>query len=374
MPDAPRDEALRLLFDNAREYAIFLMDPEAQITHWNEGAERVLGWTEAGAVGRPGEIIFTPEQRAGGVPEAEIGRAKREGRAEDRRWHVRKDGSRFWANGMMISLRDERGALRGLAKILRDETARKRAEDALDVLRQSLEEQVEERTAQVRRLAAQLAEAETEGLRRAAAVLHDDVQQRLYGLHLGVGDLVRALEEAGQTPLAERARRVRRWSGEALYLTRQLAADLTPSAETDGTLADALGALSAQADALFGFRVAVEGAGGAPPLPGPTVTLVARAVQEAVFNAVKHAQVDEATVHVAVEDGAVTVTVRDGGAGFDPAVTTSGLGLSRMRARMTLVGGEARVASAPGGGTEVVLSVPLRDAPADGGAGDPARP
>ena len=375
MPPSPsgerhRDQALRLLFDNAREYAIFLLDPDAQITHWNEGAERVLGWTEAEVVGRSGEIVFTPEQRAEGVPEAEIRTALREGRAEDTRWHVRRDGSRFWANGMMIALRDEAGALRGLAKVLRDETERKRAEDALGALRRSLEDQVAERTGQVRRLAAQLAEAEAEGLRHAAAVLHDDVQQRLYGLHLGVGDLLRALEEQGQRALAERARRVRRWSAEALDLTRLLAADLTPTVATDGTLADALGALREQADALFGFRLAVEGAEDAPALPSATVALVARALREAVFNAVKHADTDGATVrlHRTAAD-TLTVVVEDGGSGFDVGTPSGGLGLSRMQARMALAGGEARVESVPGDGTRVVLSVPLADPPGGGAAG-----
>ena len=358
-----RDEALRLLFDNAREYAIFLMDTDARITRWNEGAERVLGWTEPEAVGQPGEMIFTPEQQDEGVPEAEIATAVRDGRAEDRRWHVRKDGSRFWANGMMIALRDERGALRGLAKVLRDETERKRAEDALEALRRSLETQVAERTAEVRRLAAQLAEAEAEGLRRAAAVLHDDVQQRLYGLHLGVGDLVRALEEAGETALAERARRVRRWSTEAIDLTRALAADLTPAVETGGTLAEALEALRQQADDRFGFRVRVEGAAAGQPLPGPTVALVVRAAQEAVFNAVKHAGTDEATVRVEASGGSVTVRVLDRGRGFATDAASGGLGLSRMRARMGLAGGAAQVTSAPGRGTEVVLTVPATGPP-----------
>ena len=368
MTDAARgDQALRLLFDNAREYAIFLMDPDGQITDWNEGAERVLGWTEAEAVGQPGEIVFTPEQCARGVPESEIETARREGRAEDVRWHLRRDGSRFWANGMMISLRDETGALRGLAKILRDETERKAAEDALGALRRSLEERVAERTGQVRRLAAQLAEAEAEGLHRTAAVLHDDVQQRLYGLHLGVGDLLRALEEAGQTALAERARRVRRWSAEALDLTRQLAADLTPAVESDGPLADVLAALQAQVDDLFGFRLDVEGTDDLPPFPSATVSLVGRAVQEAVFNAVKHADTDGATVRVEPAGStALTVTIEDGGTGFDENTLSGGLGLSRMRARMTLVGGEARVESVPGDGTRVVLTVPFAEPPAAG--------
>ena len=368
-----RDEALRLLFENAREYAIFLMDTDARVVHWNEGAERMLGWTEEEVVGRLGEIIFTPEQRARGVAEAEIERAKRDGRAEDVRWHLRKNGSRLWANGMMIALRDEEGTLRGLAKILRDETARKEAEDALDALRRDLEDQVVERTAQVRRLAGQLADAEAEGRRRAAAVLHDDVQQRLYGLHLGLGDVLRALEEADEAALAERLRRVRQWSGEALDLTRQLALDLAPPVERSAGMEEALEAIRDQAAERFGFRVRLDVADGLPALPLGTVALVAQAAHEAVFNAVKHAGVEEALLSAREAGGDVVVTIQDGGRGLGEN-RGRGMGHAGIEARMALAGGVARVDVPAGGGTVVTLRVPVTGRPSPPGSGSTRPP
>jgi PAS domain S-box-containing protein len=124
------EESFRLLVENAREYAVFAMDEETRITMWSPGAERILGWTREEALGQTGAIIFTAEDRAAGVPEREIGAARAEGSAPDERWHVRKDGSRFWATGAMVALRDEAG-VHGFAKILRDNTHQKAAEDAL---------------------------------------------------------------------------------------------------------------------------------------------------------------------------------------------------------------------------------------------------
>ena len=122
--EAVRDseEKLRLLVDGAKDYAMILLNADGQVTSWNTGAERILGWTEEEVLGRPADLIFTPEDRAVGVPAEEIARAATEGKALDLRWHLRKDGSHFFADGIMESLRDEDGTLRGFAKVLRDAT------------------------------------------------------------------------------------------------------------------------------------------------------------------------------------------------------------------------------------------------------------
>jgi PAS domain S-box-containing protein len=137
-----REERLRLILDSATGYAIFTTGPDRRVTSWNAGAERLLGWAEAEIVGRSGDIIFTPEDRAAGAPERDAARALAEGRAEDERWHVKKDGSRFWGSGLTMPLRDPAdgpGAPPpGLLKVMRDETERRRAQDALRVERERL--------------------------------------------------------------------------------------------------------------------------------------------------------------------------------------------------------------------------------------------
>ena len=110
----------RAIFESAIDYAIVAIDPQGRITNWNEGARRILGWTAEQALGAHIDLFFTPEDRVAGVSAAEMRAALAKGRGIDERWHLRRDGSRFWANGEMMILRDDdSGAATGFVKILR---------------------------------------------------------------------------------------------------------------------------------------------------------------------------------------------------------------------------------------------------------------
>jgi PAS domain S-box-containing protein len=122
------EEQYRLLMENVKDFAIFLLDTGGRVATWNTGAERILGYKEAEIVGRPYSLIFTPQDIVKDQPEYELEVARDQGRSEDERWHVRKDGSQFWASGVVTPLWDEEGKLRGYAKVMRDITARKWAE------------------------------------------------------------------------------------------------------------------------------------------------------------------------------------------------------------------------------------------------------
>jgi PAS domain S-box-containing protein len=123
------EERFRLLLENVKDYAILFLDTQARVSRWSLGAESILGYQESEILGQPGSIIFTPEDLQQGADQQELEKAVTEGRAEDERWHVRKDGSWFWASGITTPLPDEAGQLRGFCKIMRDFTERKRAED-----------------------------------------------------------------------------------------------------------------------------------------------------------------------------------------------------------------------------------------------------
>jgi PAS domain S-box-containing protein len=122
----------RAVFDSARDYAIVVMDLDGNVTDWNEGATRVLGWTREEMCGQPADVFFTPEDREAGIPGQEMHAALTESRGVDERWHIRKDGSRFWASGEMMALRDEADAVFGFVKILRDRTEQRQAGVALE--------------------------------------------------------------------------------------------------------------------------------------------------------------------------------------------------------------------------------------------------
>ncbi len=139
-PDrADASERLRLVVENAREYAIVSMDLDRRIESWNIGANEMMGYTEAEVLGLPADIFFVPEDRAGGAPEREAAVALAEGRAADERWHLRKDGSRFWGSGVMMPMRSHGvGAPFGLLKIFRDQTHARAATEAIETSRAEL--------------------------------------------------------------------------------------------------------------------------------------------------------------------------------------------------------------------------------------------
>ena len=112
----------RLILDSATDYAIITMDKHGCITSWNAGAQAIMGYTEAEILGRSGEIIFTSEDRTGGRFATELRRALETGRASNERWHLRRDGTRFWASGLMMPLLDPDGQPQGFLNILRDRT------------------------------------------------------------------------------------------------------------------------------------------------------------------------------------------------------------------------------------------------------------
>ena len=199
------EERYRLLVNNAREYAILLIDLDGRITSWNVGAERIFGYTAKQIVGRPLSDLFTEADRTAGNPQAEIETARRTGFATNDGWRVRKDGSRFWASGSMESLSSPDGALRGFAKVLRDNTERKEAEDALRDLAESLETRVEVRTQEVRELSARLTMAEHEERDRIARILHDDLQQLLYSINMQIMFLRDGLDQDGRQDLIQRS-------------------------------------------------------------------------------------------------------------------------------------------------------------------------
>jgi len=124
-------ELFHLIVENIKDYAIFMTDVNGHVVSWNPGVERLLGYTESEIVGQPVTVIYTPEDVAADVHIKEMETARATGCAEDKRWHLRKDGARFWANGMLMPLKNADDTLRGFAKVMRDDTEPKQAEENL---------------------------------------------------------------------------------------------------------------------------------------------------------------------------------------------------------------------------------------------------
>ena len=118
----------RLLVESVKDYAIFALDTAGHIISWNAGAERFKGYTEPEILGKHYSVFYPPEDAAAGKPRRLLETAIRDGRVEDEGWRVRKDGTRFWADVVITALRDETGALVGFAKVTRDLSERRAAE------------------------------------------------------------------------------------------------------------------------------------------------------------------------------------------------------------------------------------------------------
>jgi PAS domain S-box-containing protein len=125
------EERSRLLVENAKGYAIYMLDAEGRIATWSAEAERIKGYRAEEIVGKPFRTFFTREDAHRGVPEQVLRMAREEGQARYEGWRVRKDGSRFCVEGVITAVRDESGALNGYSKVAHDVTDRKRAEEAL---------------------------------------------------------------------------------------------------------------------------------------------------------------------------------------------------------------------------------------------------
>ena len=126
------DDIYRKAIEDIRDYAIFMTDPDGLITNWNLGAQHILGYTEEEIIGKDAAKFFTPEDRAKNVPQKELATAAMNGRAEDERWHLRRDGSRFWASGVVTPVRDYTGKLIGFSKVMRDMTERNKLTEERD--------------------------------------------------------------------------------------------------------------------------------------------------------------------------------------------------------------------------------------------------
>jgi PAS domain S-box-containing protein len=125
------EESFRLLVESVKDYAIIMLDTAGHVVSWNAGAERFKGYRPSEIIGKHFSCFYPSEAIQRGVPEQELRAAAAEGRFESEGWRVRKDGKQFWANVIITALRDHDGKLRGFAKVTRDLTERKQAEERI---------------------------------------------------------------------------------------------------------------------------------------------------------------------------------------------------------------------------------------------------
>jgi PAS domain S-box-containing protein len=132
------EEQFRLLVQGVSDYAIYMLDPEGNVTSWNSGAERIKGYRSEEIIGRHFSTFYTDEDRLNGLPQQALATASRDGRFEKEGWRQRKDGSRFWASIVIDAIQDDFGEIIGFAKITRDITEKMETQRALERTREEL--------------------------------------------------------------------------------------------------------------------------------------------------------------------------------------------------------------------------------------------
>ena len=366
------EERFRLLVANARDHAIFAMTPAGAVATWNEGAERVLGYAAAEAMGRPTADFFTPHDRE--MVRAAFDSSVRRGKPLNVEFRV------VWPDGAVRWLQDQGDVFNTaggphLAGACVDVTELKQAEAQLRAARDDLELRVRERTAELaaavaareaeiarrRELTRRRATAQEDERRRVVRDLHDSLGQLQAGLAMGVAAVRRisGLPEGADERLAD----VQRLADELARETHALATRLRPTSLDDLGLGPALAQLTADWAKRTGLPVDLQTPGlGVGRLTPEMETAVYRMVQESLTNVARHSDARGVSVAVTRADGRVAVLVEDDGVGFDPATNGGGrLGLLGMRERVELAGGSLEVESATGTGTTVFAHFPLRE-------------
>jgi len=364
--DSYNSELFHHLIEEMKDYALFMIDTEGTIVTWNPGVKRLLGYEEAEFVGKPFSIIFTPPDLEIDIDKKELNTAATEGRANDERWHQKKDGSIFWANGLVTAVRDAGGPLKGFVKIMRDQTEKKNLETQLAVYTENLS-------------------VANKDLKNFAGIVSHDLNAPLQTM-LGFASLV-SKKAKGQdeevdeslTHIMDSVRRMLGLVSELLEYATSSDKEVTIERVNSDEIVDVvISNLQASVDA-HGATVTHD------PLPevaGDAIQL-SRVFQNLIDNAIKYSSEGVLPkIHVSSRStpGMIEFSVRDNGIGMSKEemlhiftlyerldhsdeIAGHGIGLATCRKIVERMGGSIWVESKKGSGSTFVFSIPDSDLP-----------
>ncbi len=353
------EERMRRLMD-AVEDAIFMLNPQGQVTSWNAGASRVLGFHAAEIIGRHFSRFYPIESIAARDPERELASAAAYGRLEHEGWRLRKDGSRFCANVVVTAVYGVAGELVGYAKVVRDISERNQLRE--------LEYASE--------LAARIEATREEEKKRIARELHDDLGQQLTALKMDLTSItsdeaapIETDPDNALKAIRARALAMREAVDHAIGSVRRLAAGLRPAVLDDLGLLPALEWLVDDFRQRSRLRISISSNADDIAFNDAASTALFRIVQEALSNVVRHARrASTVNIELVCTAALCDLAIRDNGRGIENNASSAEdegrprpSGLAGIRDRVRRLGGSVSIGSEAGGGFAIRVSVP-RDA------------
>jgi PAS domain S-box-containing protein len=350
------EERYRLFIEAVQDYAIFLLDPEGNVSTWNTGAERIKGYKANEIIGQHFSRFYPEEDVRSGKPAWELEVATKEGRFEDEGWRLRKDGSKFWANVIITPVKDSMGGLLGFSKVTRDVTERMLAKKSLEESQRKL--QSSERS--LRDLSFHLLRTQDEERRRIGREIHDSLGQYLSVLKMKLDAM------SASPPTTEESAECAKLVDACVKEVRTISYLLYPP------MLEEMGLTSAIPWYLEGFsdRSGIQTLFHAPQnfgrLSRDAELVLFRVLQESLTNVQRHSGSNTAEIVISKEENLVTLQVTDKGKGLPGAILEKsgrdwmgslGVGLRGMSERLRQLGGTLDVLSDENG-TQVRATVP----------------
>jgi len=359
------ERRFRLLVEAVQDYAIFMLDASGHVTSWNVGAERLKGYKAAEILGQHFSRFYPQEDLAAGKPQRELSIASSEGRVEDEGWRVRKDGSQFWANVVITTIKDAQGQIIGFSKVTRDFTERMRAQKALEESTRKLQQSEQS----LRELSFHLLRTQDEERQRIGRDLHDSLGQYLSVLKMKLDCLNTAPPRMPPQDAAELLQCVE-IAEQAVKEVRTISYLLYPPMLQEMGLKSAISWYIDGFTKRSGIKTTFEVSPGVARLAPDVELAIFRVLQESLTNVHRHSGSETAVVRLVLGLKAFALEVSDHGKGTHPGKMETpgedwmgalGVGLRGMRERMRQIEGNLELWSSEKG-TTVIATVPLEKA------------
>ena len=351
------EDRFHLMAEAVHDYAIFMLDPEGNVSSWNTGAERIKGYKAAEIIGRHFSCFYSEEEVRAGKPARELVEAVKNGRFEEEGWRRRKDGSVFWANVIITPVKNEEDKLIGFAKVTRDVTERMQKERSL------------------RDLTLHLLRMQDEERKRIGRDLHDTLGQCVSAMKISL-DLLAANLKPTDPEISKQVLQCVDLAQECVREVRTISYLLYPP------MLEEMGLRSATSWYLEGFtsRSGIHATFDVSPdfgrLSRDTELALFRVLQESLTNVHRHSGSATAHVRLSAKDGMAILEISDNGTGIPAEVLLEwgkswqraiGVGLRGMRERLTQLGGKLDISSSDQGAIVVaIVPAPELAAPAAG--------